>query len=292
MATVAILALTATAAIACSDDDDDASPTAALTAAATSAATKPAVGGTIDISGVDELKDGTLGIGSDIAYAPIEFLDETTNDPVGLDVDLANAIAKALGVESKFENGGFDGLLPALDAERYDAIMSGMTINPERQAVVAFVAYFNAGSGIIVPAGNPDGVKGLDDLCGKKVAVQEGTIQVDTLGTASTKCTDAGKAALGILKFGSDPEAVQALIAGQADAEIADFPVAAYSAKQSNGALEVLDNQIEPAPYGIAVRKSSTALAAALQKAFDQIVADGTYDQILKDWNLEGGKLE
>ena len=295
MAALAVLALSVTAAVACGDDDNDKdkSPTAAATKVATSAAgNTPAAGATIDISGVDELKDGTLTAGSDIAYAPIEYLDETTNQPVGLDIDLANAMAKKLGVEVKFENGTFEGLLPALDAKRYDVIWSAMTVKPERTAVVDFVEYFNAGSGIIVKKGNPGNIQSADDFCGKKVAVQEGTVQVDTLDAQSTKCKAANKDGVTILKFGTDPEAVQALNAGQADAEIADFPVAAYSAQQSNGSLEVLTNQIEPGQYGIAVRKSSTALKQALQKAFDAIKADGTYDQILAKWNLQAGKLQ
>ncbi len=274
------------------------------TPAATKAAGTPSAGGTktaakIDISGVDELKDGTLNIGSDIAYAPIEFLDEKTNEPVGLDVDVANALAEVLGVKAKFNNGAFDGLLPALDAKRYDVIMSAMTASDERKKTVDFVEYFNAGSGIIVAKGNPKNIKSADDLCGKKVAVQEGTVQVDFLvGTADSpggqdkKCKDAGKGGITVLKFGTDPEAVQALAAGQADAEMADFPVAAYSAQKSAGKLEVVPNQIEPAPYGIAIRKSSIALRDALQKAFVEIKKSGKYDEILKKWTLEAGKLQ
>lgn len=288
---VAVLALTMTAAIACSDDDDDGDE-ASPTSAATSAATQPAGGGDIDISGVEELSDGTLSIGSDIAYAPIEFLDESTNEPVGLDIDIANALAEVLGVEAEFENGAFDGLLPALEAERYDAIMSAMTASEERKQTVDFVEYFNAGAGIIVPAGNPQGIADADDLCGKRVATQEGTTHAEFLDTKSADCTAGGNGAITVLKFGTDPEAVQALIAGQADAEMADFPVAAYSALQSDGALEILDTQIDPAPYGIALRKSSTALRDALQAAFDQIVDDGTYAAILEEWDLSAGALE
>jgi polar amino acid transport system substrate-binding protein len=255
--------------------------------------------GSIDISGVAELKDGTLDIGSDIAYAPIEFLDEKTNQPVGLDIDLATAMAEALGVKVKFNNGEFDGLLPALDAKRYDVIMSSMTATAERKKTVDFVEYFNAGSGIIVTRGNPKGIKGPDDLCGKTVAAQEGTTQVDFItgsadapGGQSRKCTSAGKGSITLLKFGTDPEAVQALVAGQADAEMADFPVAAYSAKQSSGRIEVIPNQIEPAPYGIAVRKESKALRDALAKAFDTIKKNGKYEEILKKWGLEAGKVK
>lgn len=289
LAAVGALALTMSAAVACSDDDDDedASPTAAATAAATQGA-----GDEIDISGVDELSDGTLGIGSDIAYAPVEFLDESTNKPAGLDVDIADAMAKVLGVKAEFTNGTFEGLLPALDAERHDAVMSAMFASAERKQTYDFVEYFNAGAGIIVPSGNPDGIASADDLCGKKVATQEGTTHVEFLEAQSKTCTDGGGKAIELLKFGTDPEAVQALIAGQADAEMADYPVVAYSAKQSNGAVETIATQIEPQPYGIAVRKSSTDLRDVLKKAFDQIVEDGTYMEILKKWDLAVGALD
>ncbi len=296
-------ALFAAAACGGGTSSADKTATAGAKPAGTSAATKPAgtatsAGAKIDISGVDELKDGSLDIGSDVAYAPIEFVDEKTQQPVGLDVDIANALADVLGVKAKFNNSPFDGLLLALDGKRFDVIMSAMTASDERKKTVDFVEYFNAGSGIIVSKGNPKGIKSADDLCGLKVAAQEGTTQVDFLvGPASApggldkKCKDAGKSGISVVKFGTDPEAVQALAAGQADAELADFPVAAYSAQQSKGALEIVPNQIEPAPYGIAVRKSSTALNTALTKALAEIKKSGKYDDILKKWNLEAGKL-
>jgi polar amino acid transport system substrate-binding protein len=290
---------------ACSDDDDgdggDETPaaTSAATSAATAAATGAAGGETIDISGVAELEDGTLTFGSDIAYPPIEFLDDS-NNPVGLDIDLANAMGEVLGVEVVFENGAFDGLLPALDAERYDAIMSAMSVNDERKAIVDFVEYFNAGYGVVVAAGNPEGVASLEDLCGLTVAVQEGTLQAEAIeGSAaagdgqSKKCTDAGEDAIELLKFGTDPEAVQALIAGQADANISDFPVAAYSASENEGEIELVTGyQFNPGPYGIALRKTSTDLNDVLQAALDQIQADGTYETILEKWNLAAGAVE
>ena len=276
--------------VACGDDDDDGGePTSAATSAGTSAAggETPAAGATIDVSGVEELKDGKLTLGSDIAYAPMEFVDDN-GDNVGMDIDLANAIAEVLGVDVEFQNATFDGLIPALLSNRYDALMSSMTNNSERDEQVDFIDYFNAGSGIIVPTGNPDAIQGSADLCGKKVAVQEGTIQVDALEQQSATCDRA----IEILRFPTDPEAVQALLAGQADAEIADFPVAAYSASQSNGDLEIVPNQIDPAHYGIAVRPDSDDLEDVLQQAFDQVKEDGTYDDILDKWNLSAGALE
>ena len=292
------LAVTALTASACGDDDDDGDddePTAAATQPA--AGETPADGEPIDISGVEELSDGTLTLGSDIAYAPIEFFDEQ-NNPVGLDIDLANAMGEALGVEVVFENAGFASLLPSLDAERYDAIMSAMTVNEERSAVVDFVEYFLAGFGIVVQAGNPEAIEDVEDLCGKTVAVQSATVQVEYLrgtdaepGGQDQACKDAGLEGITVLEFETDPEAVQALIAGQADAEMADYPVAQYSAEQTEGDLVVVSN-VDPAPYGIAVRKTSTALKDVLQEALDQIIEDGTYAAILDEWGLSDGTIE
>ena len=290
---VGALAATLAVAGACGGDDDDdggdTTPSAAATSPTAAAATSAA--GAIDISGIDELSDGTLDVGSDVAYAPIEFFDEA-DEIVGLDVDLANAIGEALGVEVVFNNAGFDTLLPALDSERYDVVISAMTVNPERSQQVDFVEYFNAGAGIIVPAGNPNDIQGLEDMCGFTVAAQKGTVQVDYLTEQSDTCTTNGDEPIEIREFDTDPEAVQALIAGQADAETADFPVAAYSAQQNEGRIELLEVQIDPAPYGIAVRKDSTALRDALQEAFEQIRDDGTYDTILTKWDLSSGALE
>jgi polar amino acid transport system substrate-binding protein len=293
-----LLALTGLVAVACGDDDDDDGddePTAAATEPA--GGETPTGGDQIDISAVEELADGTLTVGSDIAYAPIEFFDEQ-NNPVGLDVDLANAMGGVLGVDVVFENAGFSTLLPSLDAERYDVIWSAMTVNPERTAVVDFVEYFLAGFGIIVAEGNPEGIQSQNDLCGKVVAVQSATVQVDYLkgpvdapGGLDQTCKDAGNEGITVLEFETDPEAVQALLAGQADAEMADYPVAQYSVEQTEGELVVVSN-VDPAPYGIAVRKSSTALRDVLQQALDAIIADGTYATILAEWGLEDGTIE
>ncbi len=303
LAGVVTMSLVATA---CSDDDDpeDGDTTPAATSAATSAATTEpdgtaTTGGEIDISGVPELEDGLLSAGSDIAYAPLEFFDES-NTPVGLDLDLAEAIAAALGVEVEFTNEAFSSLLPSLAAERYDVIWSAMTASDERKLEVDFVEYFTAGSGIIVPTGNPDGIATIEDLCGKTVAVQDGTIQVEYLeGTAeagggqSQACVDAGGEEITVLKFPSDPEAVQALLAGQADAEMADYPVATYSVTQNEGEIEIITGyQFDAGNYGIATRKTSTELKAVLQAAVDQIIEDGTYAAILAEWELEAGALQ
>lgn len=140
---------------------------------------------------VPELADGILQIGSDIAYAPIEFFEEGTQNEMGLDVDIANAIADAIGVEVEFLNLGFDPLIPSLKGGEIDIIMSSMTITEERQQEIDFIAYFTAGTGILVQSGNPEDIGSLEDLCGLIAAVQVGTIQVDQLEALNDEtCTD------------------------------------------------------------------------------------------------------
>jgi polar amino acid transport system substrate-binding protein len=265
---------------ACGDDDEtqNGDGTAAPTAAE----------GEIDISGVPELDDGTLDIGSDIAYAPIEFYIEGTETPDGLDVDLANALAAALGVETNFINTGFDGIIEALNTEDFDVIISAMTINPEREEVIDFVPYVNVGTGILVPAGNPGGIETVEDLCSLTVAVQLGTIQETLLNDQNETCTDK----MTIVTFDTNPLAVEDVRTGGSDANLSDFPVAYVDAEESDGELEALDIQIDPAPYGIGVRKTSTELKAVLEQALDAIIESGEYDDIIEKWSPVAGAIE
>ena len=253
--------------------------------------TKPPAAGSPTASlaaGVPELADGTLQVGSDISYAPIEFYEAGTENAMGLDIDLGMALAKELGVKVEFMNTGFDGLIGALQAKRFDIIMSSMTVTEKRQQEIDFIPYFTAGTGILVQAGNPKNIQSLADLCGKSVAVQLGTIQVDQLDAQNEQCAQK----ISITTFDQNPLAVEQLRLGRADAVTADYPVAANDARLSQGALEVVGTQFEAAPYGIGLRKDSTALNAALTKALQAIMDNGEYDKILADWNLEAGSIK
>ena len=277
-ALVAVLAFAA-----CDDDEDDGGVTPGADETPVAGVTPAG----IDISGVPELEDGVLNVGSDIAYAPFEFYQEGTEIEDGLDIDLAEAIADALGVDIVFLNTGFDGIIPALQTEDYDVIVSAMTITDERTELIDFVAYITVGTGIVVPAGNPNSIQGLDDLCGLTVAVQVGTIQVDMLNEQNDKCAEP----IDVVTFDTNPLAVEDLRTGGADANFSDFPVSAEDAAQSGGDLEVVETQIAPEPYGIGVRKESTELNGVIADALQAIRDSGKYDQILAEWELESVAL-
>jgi polar amino acid transport system substrate-binding protein len=267
---------------ACGEEEKEKTPTA--TPAGTPAGTPAA--------GIPELQDGVLQVGADVAYAPMEFFEEGTTTAVGLDIDLGEALAEAMGARAEFINTGWDGIIPALTAQRFDAIVSSMTITDERSKTIDFVPYFTAGTDILVRKGNPKNIAGIEDLSGLTAAAQLGTIQVDQLEAANEALKAAGEAEINIMTFDLNPMAVEQLRLGRADAVLADSPVAANDARLSEGELETVGITVPPEPYGIGLRKGSTELKAALEDALQEIIDNGTYDDILDKWGLTSGAIE
>ncbi|MEU6478392.1 ABC transporter substrate-binding protein [Streptomyces sp. NPDC047017] len=243
---------------------------------------------------------GVIKVGSDIAYAPVEFKDKS-GKVAGIDPDIAAALGKQLGVSFQFENGTFDALLTGIRSSRYDIAMSAMTDNKSRQQGVDpttgkkvgegvdFVDYLNAGVSIYTRKGDTQGITSWSDLCGKKIALERGTVSEDLAKAEAKKCP-AGKT-LSIQRFDDDQQAQTRLRSGGADAASSDFPVAAYAVKTSGGGkdFQVVGDQVEAAPYGIAVGKSNTQLRDALQAAMNAIIKNGEYQKILQKWGAQDG---
>ena len=268
------------AATACSSSNND-SPTVERTkAAAPLASLLP-----------QAIRDkGTLVVGSEVAYAPVEFFDTDGKTIVGIDPDLGKAIGEQLGVKLEFQNGTFGSLITSLSkSKRIDLIMSAMSDNKERQASIDFVDYFTVGTSILVKKGNPTHIATLDDFCGKTIALQKNTTQQTVAQAQAKKCQAAGKT-LTILPFEHDPEALIQVKQGRAVADMNDFPVAAYTTTQSSD-FEVVGDQIEAGPYGIGVRKEDTQLRDALKAAVQALIDNGDYAKILAKWKVSQGAL-
>lgn len=232
---------------------------------------------------------GKLVVGTDASYAPIEFFDKEGKTIVGLDPDLGKALGDKLGIRFEFTNASFDGIIPGMAAGRYDIGMSAFTDNKQRQKTVDFIDYFTAGTVILVAAGNPKNIRSVDDLCGKVVAVERGTVQVTTAETVSKTCVQRGEPPIDVRPFPAETDAQLQVQTGRADADLNDYPVGTYIADQSKGKFEVVGEQFKTAPYGIAVPKGETQLRDALQAALKAIIADGTYDKVLEKWDLQKG---
>ncbi|BDS49129.1 ABC transporter substrate-binding protein [Rhodoluna sp. KAS3] len=235
----------------------------------------------------EEYKDG-ISVASDIPYAPMELFDENDN-PTGFDYDLSVEIGKKLGVVLSFNDQDWDGIIPSLQSGTHDIIMSGMNDTLERQEVLDFVDYFSAGFAVVVAEGNPEGINSFADLCGKVVAIQTATAQIDLINAVNPSCDTP----IEVLEFPTDGDAQNAIRAGKAVAGVNDGQVAAYTVQTAGeGAyFDLVAPTDAPEGYtsaltGIGVLKANTGLTAAIQAAVQSLIDDGTYAQLLAKWNL------
>lgn len=234
--------------------------------------------------------DGTITIGVDATYAPGEFLDTDGKTVKGYDVDLFNAVAAKLGLKTQWVPAQFDSIIASIGS-KYELGVSSFTINPERLKQVDMVSYFSAGTQWATVAGNPQKVN-KDEACGKKVAVQRGTVQIDDITAKNAACTKAGKPAITIDQYQGQDQATAAVVSGKDDAMLADSPVAAYAVKQTQGKLELLGDIYDSAPYGYVAKKGDGQLTQALLGALKAVQADGTYKKILDTWGVGQGAID
>jgi polar amino acid transport system substrate-binding protein len=203
-----------------------------------------------------------------------------------------------LGIEVEHVNAPFDGILAGVQAKRYEAGMSSFTDTKEREQTVDFVTYAQAGTSTLVRKCNPKSIKELADLCGKPVGAQNGTTQLDQLtkpdveGSILKICQDAGKEAPQAQGFPLQTDVNAALLANRIDAYLADSPVVNYQVKKTGDAFEKTGEDIDAAPYGIAVPKDAGELKDALQAAIQKLIDDGSYQKILDNWGVSDGAID
>lgn len=253
------------------------------------------------------VQKGTLTVCSNLPYPPMEYLDEK-NEWKGMDVDLGTELAKRLGLSAKFENMVFDTIISSLLSGKCDVIMSSMSVTSSRSKQVNFIPYYVAGISFMVQKGNPENVNTTLDLCGKKVAAQSGTYEVDFLqGTAdyvgagvSDECVKAGKKKVTVVVTQQDSDALQQLLSKKVTAYSADSPVVLYYLKDHSDQFQTAGAIYDSGPYGIAVPCGAadcsnapfTAFGKALNDAFQAMLKDGSYDALLTKWNLTAGTIK
>lgn len=229
---------------------------------------------------------GTLTIGSDTSYAPAEFLGGSDGQTaMGYDVDMAKAIGATLGLKVNYETAGFASILPALGA-KYDLGISAFSINKTRLNAVNLVSYYKNGSIWAVQKGNPKGI-GLDDLCGKTVAVQTGSIQETDVQGRSGTCTAASKPAIDIVSLKNQTDVTTRLVSGGVAAMVSGGGTISYALSQTGGQLQLLGELYNPSLVGIAVAKDDVPLSDLVANVMNKLIADGTYGKILDAWGMK-----
>ncbi len=246
--------------VGCGSDDDNGDSSSDTTAASS------------DFSS-ELISPGKLLVGSDIPYPPFEFGQGPNYK--GFDIDVINAIAERLDLQTDIQATKFDTIFVDLQQGKFDAVISASTITPEREKTVNFSApYYNAEQALVVPPGSD--ISSVEDLAGKTVAAQNGTTGKDFAENE----TDASS----VNGFDLGPDVTNAVKGGQVDAGILDMPVARYAIKQGDTGFEVAAAIPTGELYGIAVSKDNPALLEAINNALAEMKEDGTLDEVNQKW--------
>lgn len=250
---------------ACGGGNSNTTASTGSAAPATSAATSEA--------GADEgyklATDGTLTMATNAYFPPYEYYDG--QDVIGIDADIAQAIADKLGLKLKIEDMEFDSIITAVSTGKADLGLAGMTVTPDRQKNVDFSDSYATGIQSVIVKEDSTIAK-PDDLKGKKIGVQLST-------TGDIYATDDfGKDS--VVQYNKGNDAVMALTQGQVDAVIIDNePAKSYVA--ANKGLKILDTEYATENYAACIAKDNTGLTKAVNKALADLKADGTLQKIV-----------
>lgn len=235
---------------------------------------------------------GVLRIGTDASYAPMSSFGPDGRTIVGMEPDLGVALGKVLGLRVRFVNVDFTDVIPKVADGSLDLGMSAMTDTPERARDADFVNYFSAGTSILVQRGNPEGITDIKDLCGKVVAVEKGTTQVDLLARTQGNCVEEQ---IAVKAFPTNSDALVELRTGRAAAVLNDLPPAALLVTDSRTKAYyqlASTTQYEPGLYGIVVARDRPGMRDAVQGATEELLRSGVYDDVLGRWGVRDGAVD
>lgn len=211
---------------------------------------------------------GVLVMGTNAEFPPYEYYEG--QEVVGIDAEIAAAVAEKLGMELKIEDMAFDSLITALSSGKVDMVAAGMTVTEDRKAFVNFTDTYATAKQVIIVTEDSE-IAGSDDLTGKKVGVQLGT-------TGDIYASDIEDAA--IEQYNKGMEAVQALSQGKIDAVIIDNQPAKVFVSEVEG-IKILDEAFADEEYAIAIAKENTDLLDKVNAALSELKEDGTLQTII-----------
>lgn len=234
----------------------------------------------------DVAKSGVLSVAINPTNPPNE--DKGSDGTlIGWEVELMNAIGAKLGVSVKYHDSKSDDILDAVDKGGADLAISSITDTKDREKQVDFIDYFTAG----IQWASPKGKK-VDPgkACGLTVAVEsKSAAATDNVPARSKKC---GKKAIKILPFDTVNDAADAVVSGKADAMAADSVHTGHAVEGSDGTLQLAGGIIDPAPYGIAIKKDSADMKEAVMASLTLLMANGAYQKILKTSGVDAGAVD
>lgn len=211
---------------------------------------------------------GVLVMGTNAEFPPYEFYED--NDIVGIDVEIAKAIAEKMGMELQIEDMAFDAIIPAVTSGKADFGAAGMTVTEECQRSVEFTDTYANSNQVAIVKEDSD-ITGSADLEGKTIGVQLGT----TGDALATELKDAT-----VERYNKGLEAVQSLTQGKIDAVVIDQATAQAFVKKTEG-IKILEEKMSEEEYAIAIKKGNTDLVEKMNAAIAELKSEGKIDEIV-----------
>jgi polar amino acid transport system substrate-binding protein len=230
---------------------------------------------------------GQVTVGINGIFAPMEFKNPGSEELIGVDVEIAQALGKALGVKVVFDDQKFDQLLPSVTTGRVDFVMSGLSDTAVRRKSFDFIDYFISGTQAYTTKGQAGSFKNLDDFSGKTIAVSAATDYWQTMDKwGKENLVAKGKAGFTLLAVDSEATARLQMVQGRAQFSAISPEVLGWLSKQNPGQFVPVGPVLAPDPYGICFKKENAELRDATLEAFRRIIKDGTYKKILAKWEV------
>jgi polar amino acid transport system substrate-binding protein len=225
------------------------------------------------------LKRGELRVGLDAGYMPFEMTNKK-GEIIGFDVDLAKEMAKSMGVKLTIVNTDYDGIIPALMADKFDIIISGMTVNQERNLQINFAdPYIVVGQAILLNKKHEGKIESYKDLNDAQYTV------VSRIGTTGEQAAQRMIPKAQYKSFEKEADGAMEVVNGQADAFVYDLPFCVvFMAQQGGKNLVLLDKVFTYEPLGFGVKKGDPDFLNWLDNFLAQIKNDGRYDRIYNKW--------
>ena len=224
--------------------------------------------------GAKNTDDNKLVMATNAEFPPYEY--HEGDKIVGIDAEIAAAIAEKIGMELEIADVAFDSIIPGVQEGKYDMGMAGMTVTDERLEKVAFSDTYAKGVQVVIVKADGN-IKSLDDVNGKKVGVQQGTTG-DIYASSSVE--DGGYGEENVTKYENGTLAVEALKAGKVDCVIIDNePAKAYV--KANEGLAILDTEYANEDYAICFAKENTELQKKVNDALKALIDDGSVQKIV-----------
>ena len=232
-----------------------------------------------EASGLKTVEPGKLIMATNAAFPPYEFIEG--NEVVGIDAEIAGAIAEKLGLELQIDDMEFDSIIESVKGGKADMGLAGMTVTEERKEVVNFTASYATGVQVVIVT-EDSAITSVDDLFAEGAMHVIG-VQRNTTGDlySTWDLEDAGLATVDRYSKGAD--AVQALLTGKVDCVVIDNePAKAFV--EANAGLKILDTAYAVEDYAAAMSKDNAELFEAVNKALEELIADGTVAAIVEKY--------